>query len=89
MGLLPFKKGAFYLAIEAQVPLFPMVVSSLKDVASWRHGANKGGKVIFRFLDPIPTTGMTKNDVDALIETTRSRMLQALSEINAKVHRRE
>ena len=38
-GLLPFKKGAFHIAIQAQIPVIPVVVSSFSsfyDKASYK-----------------------------------------------------
>jgi 1-acyl-sn-glycerol-3-phosphate acyltransferase len=79
---LPFKLGAFRIAIEAQVPIVPIVFSSYKPIYKvdkanniyyWRRGC-----VTIKCLDPIETTGMTlEHDLDRLTEITRKRMLDA------------
>lgn len=69
--LLPFKDGAFRLAIEAGVPVLPIVV------AGTRHAMAKGSfrfqhaRAAVRVLAPIETTGMTLDDVPALRERVR------------------
>lgn len=79
---LPFKLGAFRLAIEAQVPIVPIVFSSYKPIYNVDK-SNKtycwnSGCVTIKFLDPIDTTGMTlENDLQRLTEMTRKRMLDA------------
>ena len=79
---LPFKFGAFRLAIEAQAPIIPIVFSSYEPIYNadktnniyyWRRGC-----VTIKCLEPINTTGMTlENDLQRLTETTRKRMLDA------------
>lgn len=70
--LLPFKDGAFRLAIEAGVPVLPIVV------AGTRHAMAKGSfrfqhaRAAVRVLAPIDTTGMTLDDVPALRERVRA-----------------
>ncbi len=67
-GVLPFKKGAFFTAINAQVAISPICISSYDaglDFSKW-----KSGKVIVEVLDPIPTEGLTKRDVGTLCEST-------------------
>lgn len=70
--MLPFKDGAFRLAIEAGVPILPIAV------AGTRHAMAKGS---FRFrravarcevLEPVPTTGLTMADLPALKARVRA-----------------
>ena len=60
-GLNEFKKGAFYAALQNQVPLQPIVVSTLKssmDLSKW-----SAGNILIEVLEPISTQG---NDVDQI-----------------------
>jgi lysophosphatidate acyltransferase len=76
--LLPFKKGAFYMAIEAQVPVVPFVCAPVKHLVNWKERKMKPGRVVIRALDPIPTKGMTSEDVEKLSHQVREVMLEAL-----------
>ncbi|CAF1275960.1 unnamed protein product [Adineta steineri] len=79
---LPFKLGAFRLAIEAQIPIVPIVFSSYKPIYNVDK-SNKSyywnsGCVTIKCLEPIDTTGMTlDNDLQRLTEMTRKRMVDA------------
>ncbi|KAF9354198.1 1-acylglycerol-3-phosphate O-acyltransferase [Mortierella sp. AD094] len=79
--LLPFKKGAFHLAIQAQYPILPIVVESYSHIYSSKKQHFPGGEIEIRVLEPIPTKGLTLNDVNALMEHTRSIMLKNLHEM--------
>src|SRR3954463_4960830 len=64
--LLPFKDGAFRLAIEARVPILPLAVSGTGTALpkhGWRFGRSAAE---VRVLEPIETTGLTLDDVRAL-----------------------
>lgn len=93
---MPFKKGAFHLAVQAQVPIVPVVCENY-----WRlfdgRGKMEGGdlrlkgklrlgllhvKLTHVVLPPIPTEGLTANDVNGLVESTREAMLSTLIEIS-------
>lgn len=80
-GLLPFKKGPFHLAILAQVPIVPVLSSPLDVVANYEKRILPGGTVTIRGFDPIPTKGLTVNDVDALIEIVRKKMEEGIREL--------
>lgn len=78
--LLPFKKGGFIMAIEAQVPIVPVGVSG------GRAAMRKGSAVVqpvtvtVRVGTPIPTAGLTLDDRDALIERVRSEVRNLLAQ---------
>ncbi|MDH0730346.1 1-acyl-sn-glycerol-3-phosphate acyltransferase [Pseudomonas sichuanensis] len=70
--LLPFKKGAFHMALEAGVPIVPVCVSRYTrrmGLNSWRRRT-----VIIRSLAPIATAGLTQQDLPALIEQCQAQM---------------
>lgn len=83
--LLPFKKGAFHLAVQAQVPIIPIVVANYSNVLNMKRKVFRSGVIPVRVLEPISTEGKGKEDVDALLEETRSKMLDALKGLHEKV----
>lgn len=76
--LLPFKKGAFHLAVQAQVPIVPVVVANYSHVLWIKGLVFKSGNIPCKVLDPIPTTDLTSADVDELTCTTREIMLKEI-----------
>ncbi|KAI9327308.1 hypothetical protein DFJ73DRAFT_863967 [Zopfochytrium polystomum] len=82
---LPFKKGAFHLAIEGQYPIVPIVISTYGDLYNSRQMLFRGGKLRARVLPPISTKGMGLQDMDKLCSDTRNTMLQVLREISPPV----
>ena len=82
-GLLPFKKGAFHMAIAAQVPVVPVVCASLTPIINWRRRIFGPGTLPVRILAPILTTGLTEADVEALSARVRAAMLTTLGELRA------
>jgi 1-acyl-sn-glycerol-3-phosphate acyltransferase len=78
--LLPFKKGGFVMAIEAQVPIVPVAIQGGR--ASMRKGSAivRPVKVSIRLGAPIPTAGTTLADRDALIERVRAEIEKLLAQ---------
>lgn len=72
--LLPFKKGAFYLAIQAQVPIIPVVYSSFASFYNPQTKLFTSGTIKVEVLDPIPTKGMTEADVPQLLDRCHRAM---------------
>jgi 1-acyl-sn-glycerol-3-phosphate acyltransferase len=75
--LLPFKDGAFRLAIEAGVPILPLAVSGTSTALrkhDWRFGKSVAE---VRVLSPVDTTGLTLADVPALKGRVREMIVQA------------
>ena len=77
--LLPFKKGGFIMAIEAQAPIVPVAVSGGR--AAMRKGSAVVRPVIVtvRIGKPIPTAGLTLEDRDGLIERVRAQVQNLLT----------
>uniref|UniRef100_G3TNK6 1-acyl-sn-glycerol-3-phosphate acyltransferase n=2 Tax=Loxodonta africana TaxID=9785 RepID=G3TNK6_LOXAF len=72
--LLPFKKGAFYLAIQAQVPIIPVVYSSFSSFYNPETKLFTSGTIKVEVLDAIPTSGLTVADVPRLMDTCHRDM---------------
>ncbi len=85
--LLPFKKGAFHLAIQAQVPIIPVVVANYSNVLNVKRKTFRPGVVPVRILEPISTKGKTKDDVDSILEEVREKMLRELKALHEQVQK--
>ena len=77
-ALRPFKDGAAYLAIKAGVPLVPISVSGTREVLAMHSAALHRGAVRLRIGDPIPTTGLTTRDRQAVTESAREQVARML-----------
>jgi len=81
--LLPFKKGGFIMALQAQVPIVPVAVSGGR--ASMRKGSAivRPVKVTVRLGAPIATAGLSVDDRDAVIERVRTAVQRLLDQGSA------
>lgn len=78
-GLLPFKMGAFHTAIQAKVPIVPVVASCQRRIR-WNHWNN--GVVIVEILKPIATQSLCSDDVKLLAARVRQNMLEAYQRLS-------
>ena len=78
--LLPFKKGGFLMAIQAQVPVVPVAISGGRE--SMRKGSAfvRPVRVSVRLGQAIPTVGMTADQRDVLISRVRAEIERLLLE---------
>jgi 1-acyl-sn-glycerol-3-phosphate acyltransferase len=75
--LLPFKDGAFRLAIEAGVPILPLAVSGTRTALpkhDWRFGRSVAEVQV---LEPVVTAGLTLADVPALKARVRDMIVRS------------
>lgn len=79
-ALRPFKKGAFVLAIAAQVPVVPVVVYGTREMQPKGRLSVRPGTAELVVLDPVPTAGLGYGDRDALVRTVWERMAAELRE---------
>ncbi|MES2820817.1 MAG: 1-acylglycerol-3-phosphate O-acyltransferase [Pseudomonadota bacterium] len=82
-GLLPFKKGAFQMAIAAGVPIVPVCVSNYS--THMRLNRWNSGKVMIRSLPPIPTAGLTAKALPALVEQCHTQMRQCIEALDREI----
>jgi len=79
--LLPFKSGAFRLAVAAQAPIIPVVGEPLDVIVDTKHRRARRGRLRVRVLDPVLTEGLAVKDVTALVFSVRASMQAALDEL--------
>jgi 1-acyl-sn-glycerol-3-phosphate acyltransferase len=65
-AMLPFKDGAFRLAIETGAPILPIVVAGTRDCIRKGSGIFNRAEAEVRTLEPIPTSGLGPDDVTQL-----------------------
>ena len=85
--LTRFKKGAFVLAIEAQVPVVPVAVVGSRRVlpkGAWRA---KPGRITIRVAPPISTEGMTMGDRDKLTRMAHAAVASLIEPPPRVAHR--
>jgi 1-acyl-sn-glycerol-3-phosphate acyltransferase len=78
--LLPFKKGGFIMALQAQVPIVPVAVQGGRDAMRKGSAVVRPVNVTVRVGTPIPTAGLTFSDRDELIERVRREVQNLLSQ---------
>lgn len=79
-GLAPLKKGAFQMAINAGVPIIPLCGNNY--VRGMNLNRLRGGTVVMRALEPIPTAGLTLDDMPELMATCQARMKACIDELD-------
>lgn len=81
--LLPFRKGAFHVAMDAGAPIQPVVVSKYHFLDADQHRFGSG-EIIISVLPMIETENMAKQDIVSLIEKTQMNMQEEFSRISAE-----
>lgn len=77
--LLPFKKGAFYLAVQMQAPIIPVAIRNTDWMMGKKTGVAYAGEIEMVILPPIPTAGKTEEDVMELLLKTREAVAAELA----------
>jgi putative phosphoserine phosphatase / 1-acylglycerol-3-phosphate O-acyltransferase len=73
-----FKKGAFHIAMQAGVPIVPVVIRNAGDVMWKGSPFIRKGTIDVAVLEPIPTSGWAVDELDARIEEVRGLYLETL-----------
>ena len=77
--LLPFKKGAFYMAVETGVSVVPVAIKNTDVLMGKGTGVAQAGTIEMVILPPVETTGLsTDEDVKRLAAEVRERVAEEL-----------
>ena len=78
--LLPFKKGAFYMARQAGVPVVPVAIKNSDVLMGKETGEARSGTIEMVFMPPVDTVGITTDeDMNRLIALVRDSIARELS----------
>ncbi len=78
--LAPFKKGAFHLAMQAGVPIVPIVIHNALDVAPKGDFVFRPATVAVEVLPPVDTSQWSAGTVDQHVAEVRGLFLKALGQ---------
>lgn len=81
--VLPFKKGAMYLALDSRAPIVPMLIDGAFELHPPGQVTTTPGHILIRFLPPRPTTGLTAETVEAETEALRALYVTELAKLRA------
>ena len=73
-----FKKGAFRMAMAARVPIVPIVIRNMDDIATPASGTMQPGTVDVVVLPPVRVEGWTQRDLGRRIAAVRQSFVDTL-----------
>lgn len=77
--LLPFKKGAFHLALQTGAPIVPVAIRNTDWMMGKKTGVAFPGTIELVLLPPIETAGRTPEELSALLVATREAIAGELA----------
>lgn len=79
-NVLPFKKGAFHLAMQAGVPMVPIVIRNAGELM-WRNSKLlNAGTLQIAVLEPIPTDQWSPDTINDHVRTVRDTFVATLAD---------
>jgi putative phosphoserine phosphatase/1-acylglycerol-3-phosphate O-acyltransferase len=78
--LEPFKKGAFHLAMQAGVPIVPIVIHNATDVAPKNEFVMRPATVRVTVLPPVDTSKWTPRTINTHVRDVRNMFLRTLGQ---------
>ena len=81
---LPFKDGAFRLAVDAGVPILPLALSGTRDAIARHDWRINPAHAVVEILEPEPTAGVT--DVASLKRRVQERIRIARDRLREELH---
>jgi 1-acyl-sn-glycerol-3-phosphate acyltransferase len=78
--LLPFKKGGFIMAVQAQVPIVPVAIRGGRDAMRKGSAIIRPVHVSVRVGRPISTAGVSVGERDRILQAVRTEIERMLEE---------
>jgi len=78
--LAPFKKGAFHLAIQAGVPVVPIVIQNSSDIMPKGEMIYRPATIEVEILPPVDTSVWSAETIDEHVASVRNMYLEALGQ---------
>ena len=78
--ILPFKKGPFHMAMQAKVPIVPIVIRNAGELMRPHALFMTPGRLDVKVLEPIDTSSWTTAGLDVHIAEVRQQYLDAMSD---------
>jgi 1-acyl-sn-glycerol-3-phosphate acyltransferase len=83
---LPFKKGAFYMALEAGVPVVPVAMKNTDTLMGKGTGVAKPGTIEMVLLPPVESSDpLYRSDISLLIQKVHSAIASELGTVGELV----
>jgi 1-acyl-sn-glycerol-3-phosphate acyltransferase len=76
----PFKKGGFVLAVDAGVPIIPIILHGTRSIMPKGQLRVYPGNVLIDIKKPVETSGYTRNNKDDLLERIRNIICDVFDE---------
>ncbi|XP_073828325.1 1-Acylglycerol-3-phosphate O-acyltransferase 1 [Musca autumnalis] len=83
-----FKKGAFHMAIDEQIPILPVVFSSYCTFLNDKKKILNAGNIIITTLPAVSTKGLTKDDLPELMEKVHKLMSDTFKQTSSEIVQR-
>ncbi len=78
--LAPFKKGAFHLAMQAGVPVVPIVIQNSSDIMPKGDMIYRPATIRVEVLPPIDTSSWSADTIEEHVDSVRDLFLRSLGQ---------
>lgn len=79
--ILPFKKGAFVVALQTGTPIVPIAIHGARECLPPKSFRPRPGTVRVKVGAPVPTDGLSVSDRDELVARVRNTILRMNREL--------
>jgi 1-acyl-sn-glycerol-3-phosphate acyltransferase len=81
----PFKKGGFVLTVDAGVSIIPIIIYGTYPIMPKNRLLIRPGPVLLEILEPVETSGYTRENKDVLMEKIRDNICDSFEKVKGKI----